>query len=957
LEQASAMAMALKTKHFQFDSYLLYPGEHLLLRDGVAIPLAPKTFDLLLYLVQKGGHLVTREELMQAIWPDSFVEETNLTVNISLLRKSLGEMVDGRSYIDTIPRKGYRFNGEVAERDGTESDPVVSMPNEGMAAPNPAQASSATARETIPRATGESILSNSRYRLLEKLGGGGMGVVYKAEDTQLGRFVALKFLPENLADDPHALDRFRREARAASALNHPNICTIYEIGEHEGRPFIAMEYLDGRTLKHIIVGRPLDLQTMESYAIQIADALEVAHANGIIHRDIKPANIFVTKRGHVKVLDFGLAKILHSSTVAAKIDGQSATLSDDDLTTPGATLGTAAYMSPEQVRGKELDSRTDLFSFGVVLYQMATGSIPFKGETSGVIFEAILNRVPAESVRLNPELPSKLEDIINKALEKDRDLRYQHAAEIRADLQRLKRDTDSGRVPHQGQEVESNDRTTQRRHWWLLPAVGIVLVVAGLGQYFWKKAATQRATVSAPRTLAILPFHNLKGDPADDFLGFSLADAVITKIGYLSSLTVRPSSAIEKYRNIDIDPRKVAAELNVDTLLTASFIRDGQDLRITTQLIDAPQEKILWHDTIDFKYDKLLAVQDSVAQQIIQGLALHLSPAETQHLRPEQAVDPSAYEDYLRGVDLYALNDFPASIQMLEKSIALDPNYAPAWAHLGQAYTTNASLEFGGREQYGKAQAAYEKAIALNPAMIEPRIYMANLFTDTGRVEQAVPLLREALRNAPNNAEAHWELGYAYRFAGMLAESVREAEKARQIDPQVKITSSALNSYLYLGQYDKFLQSLPASDSVYIVFYRGLGEYYKKNWDQAAALFDRAYELNPRLLPAQVGKALSYSIEHANAKGVQMLEQTGNTIQERGVSDAEGIYKLAQAFAALGDKPAALHMLHHSIEQGFFCYPYFVSDPLLSTLRGEPEYAGLMQQARQRHEQFKSSFF
>jgi len=392
-------------------------------------------------------------------------------------------------------------------------------------------------------------------------------------------------------------------------------------------------------------------------------------------------------------------------------------------------------------------------------------------------------------------------------------------------------------------------------------------------------------------------------------------------------------------------------------LLTGSFIKDGDDLRITAQLIDVKPDKILWREVIDVKYDKLLTVQDRVAQQIIKELELNLTPTEAANLKPEKPISTAAYEDYLRGIDLYSLNEFSAAIDMLQKSTAMAPDYAPAWAHLGRAYTTNASLQFGGREDYVKAQAAYEKAIALNPALVEPRIYMANLFTDTGRVEQAVPLLRSALQDSPNNAEAHWELGYAYRFAGMLEESVVESEKARQNNPQVKINSSAMNSYLYLGQYEKFLQSLPVNDSVYILFYRGFAEFYMNNRNQAAADFDRAFARDSSLLPAMVGKALSYSIRNDNARGLQLLEQTENKIEERGVTDAEGIYKVAQAYAVLGDKTSALHMLRHSIGGGFFCYPYFERDPLLQSLRGDPEFQTLLNQARDRHNQFIKEFF
>jgi tetratricopeptide (TPR) repeat protein len=397
--------------------------------------------------------------------------------------------------------------------------------------------------------------------------------------------------------------------------------------------------------------------------------------------------------------------------------------------------------------------------------------------------------------------------------------------------------------------------------------------------------------------------------------------------------------------------------LDADTVLTGSFIKDGDDLRITTQLIDLKPNKIVWRDSIDVKFDKLLTVQDHVSQENVKGLQLNLTPAEAETLSLEKPVDQQAYEDYLRGIDLYSMNDFAAAITMLEKSASIDPKYALTWAHLGKAYTTSATLRMGGREQYDKAQAAYLKAIALNAKLPEPRIYMANMLTDTGRVEQAVPLLRTALESSPNNAELHWELGYAYRFAGMLPESVAECEKARQIDPQVKMNSSAMNAFLYLGEYEKFLSSLPEDGSAYILFYRGFGEYYLHHTEQAVHDFDRAYEMEPALLPARVGKALSELNTGRRAAANQLLHQTWDEMEDRGVSDAESMYKVAQAFAVAGDKQAALHALSHTIEGGFFCYSCFDTDPLLSGLRSEPEFQRLKDVARHRRDEFKSRFF
>jgi DNA-binding winged helix-turn-helix (wHTH) protein/TolB-like protein len=485
--------------------------------------------------------------------------------------------------------------------------------------------------------------------------------------------------------------------------------------------------------------------------------------------------------------------------------------------------------------------------------------------------------------------------------------------------------------------------------------LGFALVAIRKSLYRTQPRTTQ--SLVSPRSLAILPLQNLRQDPDYDFLGFSLADAVITKLGYVNSLTVRPSTAVQKYRNQVIDISKVGVDLNVDTLLTGNFIRDGDELRITYQLIDVKTDRILGRGTIDLKYDKLLTVQDNVAQQIIKGLELNLSPSEAQSIRPDEPIVPLAYEYYLRGVDLYWRHEFPLAIKMLEKSTAIDPNYALVWAYLGASYNSDAAFEFGGRDEYRRAQAAYERALALQPTQLEAHVFLANLLIDTGKVEQAVPLLRDALRTNPNHAEAHWELGYAYRFAGMLKESVAECERARQLDPLVKANGSAFNTYLYLGQYDKFLRSLPdLNDSAFIVFYRGFGEYYQKNWQEAAKDFDRAFELDPYLY-AQIGKALSDSIAHRDSDGLRILHSLENKIWERGVGDPEAMYKIAQAYAILGDRASALRTLRRSIENGFFCYPYFTTDPLLDGLRNEPEFTTLLKVAHQRQEAFRNSFF
>lgn len=681
--------MQLNTRHFyEFGPFQLDPAERLLLCDEKPVSLSPKGFELLVFLVMNHGRLVTKDQIFNAVWTDSFVEESNLTVSISALRRALREKKGGLQYIETVTKAGYRFVAPVEERE------------------MPAGAS------VSPRKSGE--------------------------------LAPTEWTPE-------------------------------------AGPSVS-------------AGTEADL---ESVPIQ--------------------------------------------------------------------------YPSSENVAN----------GFGESLQ-------PYSADQAALL-------------------------------------------------------------------------SVDPRRRWTLERISLALVLAilllGAG-YRLLRRSPQGVIPRRPQSLAILPFQNLSHDSNSDFLGFSLADAVITKLGSVSALTVRPSSAIEKYRDQVIDIQKVGADLEVDTLLTGNVIREGDDLRITPQLIDVKSNRILWKGTIDLKYDNLLAVQDKVAQEILKGLALNLTLSEAERLRADAPSNSLAYEYYLRGVDLYSRGDFPMAIKMLEKSAEIDPNYALTWAQMGTSYTAQASLRFGGREQYRKAQSAYEKALALEPAQLETRIYMANLLTDTGQVEQAVPLLREALKTNPNNADLHWELGYAYRFGGMLRQSVEESEWARRIDPSVKLTTSAANGYLYLGQYDKFLQTLPNNnDSAFILFYRGLGEFYKKNNEQAARDFDRAFERDPSLLQANIGKVFSYAIKKQQADALDILQATEKRIEERGVGDPEAIYKLAQAYAVLGDKQSALRMLRQSIANGFFPYSYFKNDPMLEGLRNEAEFTELMSATRQRQEAFKSAFF
>ncbi|HJQ70137.1 MAG TPA: winged helix-turn-helix domain-containing protein [Blastocatellia bacterium] len=460
---------------------------------------------------------------------------------------------------------------------------------------------------------------------------------------------------------------------------------------------------------------------------------------------------------------------------------------------------------------------------------------------------------------------------------------------------------------------------------------------------------------SEPRRIAILYFRNLSQNPETDFLSFSLADAVVTRLGYVSSLIVRPSSYGGRYKDQTPDLKRVAADLDVDTLLVGSYQKEGDDLRITAQLIDIPTEKMLWGDTIDLKYENLLTVQDRLAEQIINALQLKLSVAEQEQIKTDAPHNPLAYEYYLRSRFLLSTNKHSEAIALLERSLEIDPSHALAWAYLGRAYSISALQYFGGRAHFLKSQEAYDRGLALNPMQLDTRIFMANLYTETNRVEDAVRLIRDVLEINPNHAEAHWQLSYAYRYAGMLQESIAEGERARSLDPGLR--SHQFNSYFYAGDYEKFLQSLPSREEAYVIFYRGLMHYYLDDKQRAAAAFDRAYELNDKSVISQIGKALSFGLAGRSAEALRLLNAAETQIEKGGVGDGEIAYKIAQGYAALGDKRAALGALGRAIEQGFFCSPYFESDPLMNAVRGEAEYATLIGRARARHEEFRRKLF
>jgi eukaryotic-like serine/threonine-protein kinase len=808
------------------------------------------------------------------------------------------------------------------------------------------------------------------YKILEKLGEGGQGAVYKALDAKLGRAVVIKVLPAELTKKEAGLKRFEREARLASALDHPNICTIFDLNEIGGTHFIAMQYIEGRNVRQLVNGRPLQVESALSIAIQVTDALAAAHASGIIHRDIKAGNVMVNDKGQVKVLDFGLAKLLDED--AARISG----IHHTELTEVGVPYGTATYAAPEQARGDRVDSRADIFSTGVLLYEMLTGTWPFRGKTAVDVRHAVLHDQPEPLSEARPgPLPSRLQQILDKALDKDPKARYQKVSELREDLRAVLREVTSGAVtgiddsitPVAPRHMKSANPVA-RAFRWLKNVSGVEPTSSARRSAGTSQPGPEHETPMTSvgdkdrKSVAILPFKNLGSDQEMAFYEFSLADAVITELARVRSLVVRPSSVIVRYQNRQVDPGEAGRELSVDAILTASFLRAGERLRVTAQLLDVRTSEILWSERIDADARDVIGVQDKIVQHIVDGLRLELTSDEKEELAKTTALDGTASEEYLRarnslGQFIYhtiSREDIESAIRHFQRAIELAPTFALAHSGLGGCYVNRTLKGLAEEGDHDKAAAAFERALQLDPKLLEARMHMVFIHMARGEKSKArgeIDLLRDEY---PNDVGVHFVRGVLARLDGEYDRALRSYDRMIRLNPAERVVASYNRArvLMYQGLYEDALHELDQGAELepehpLIKTFRARVLYYRGEVDVATRILQQVLKRHPEIDGIRPILAICLS---AQSRHTEANEQLTEKVKAVAAADHDISYWLASAFLLQGKQVEALKWLGIAISRGNENYPWFEADPNWSALHEDPRFLELINGIKARRE-------
>ena len=797
------------------------------------------------------------------------------------------------------------------------------------------------------------------YKIIEKLGEGGQGTVYKAIDSKLGRTVVIKVLPDELTAREANLKRFEREARLASALDHPNICTIFDLNEIDNKHFIVMQYIEGRNVRQLVNGRPLSLESALSIALQTAEALSAAHSRGIIHRDIKAGNVMVTPAGQVKVLDFGLAKLLDED--AARTSG----IHHTEITEVGVPYGTATYAAPEQARGDRVDSRADIFSTGVLLYEMLAGTWPFRGQTAVEVRHAVLNDEPAPISKLRPgRIPARLQEILDKALAKDPRNRYQRISYFAEDLKALIRELGTDSLPGM------YESTTPVAPKHLAPRSPVTRALRWLNRSLTGEFPVQTKSSSRSgeahespitsmgdrerKSVAILPFKNVGNDREIDFYQFSLADAVITELARVRSLVVRPSSVIVKYQNKNVDPAVAGLELSVDAILTATCLRSGDRLRVTAQLLDVRTSEILWSERIDADASDIIGVQDTIVHRIVEGLRLELSPDEKVQLAKGSTTDAAASEEYLRGRDCLATfiyhtierEHLDSSIEHFRRAIEIDPQFALAYSALGSSYVNRVLKGLGQAGDHDKAKNAFKKALALDPKLLEARRHMVFIYLTGGQKEKAREEIELLRHEYPNDTGVHFVRGVVARLDADYDVALRSFDRMSKLNPDERVPASYNRAriFMYQGQYEEALRELdegaalePEHPMIKVIRARVL--YYRGEIDSAARILQQVLQRHPQMDGIRPILAICLSAQGQHTKANEQLTQKVRQVAE---ADYDISYWLASAYLLQGRQVEALRWLQTAIHLGNENYRWFEFDPNWTDMHEDPRFVELM---------------